>query len=352
MAYLISGMQQLGVGVRSKEESWKWYRRCFGMDVPVFQEAAEAPFMTRYTGDKVQSRDAALAINLKGGSGFEIWQYTSRETVYPDKPALLGDLGIQIGRIKTPNAAACFNAFKSDGVEILSEPCADPSGAVHFFIRDPWGNLFEMREQADYFTEKPSLTGGPCGAVLGVSDIDGALSLYKDILGYDEVVYDETGIFEDLKGLPGGEERFRRVLLTHSCKRKGAFSRVFGKSSLELIQALHRKGEPMFAGRYWGDAGFIHLCFDINGMEDLKKALEEKGYPFTVDSGSSFDMGEAAGRFTYIEDPDGTLIEFVETHRIPIMKKLNWYLNLTGRDPAKPLADWMLKLLGLGRVRD
>ena len=352
MAYLISGMQQLGVGVRSKEESWKWYRRYFGMDVPVFQEAAEAPFMTRYTGEKVQSRDAALAINLKGGSGFEIWQYTSRETVYPEKAAVLGDLGIQIGRIKTPDAAACFEIFKTEGVEILSELAEDPSGTLHFFIRDPWGNLFEMREQQDYFLKKTALTGGPCGAFLGVSDIDRALPLYKDVLGYDKVVYDEEGVFEDLKGLPGGDGKFRRVLLTHSSPRKGAFSRVFGKSSLELIQALDRKGEPMFAGRFWGDAGFIHLCFDINGMEDLKAVLEEKGYPFTVDSGSSFDMGEAAGRFTYIEDPDGTLIEFVETHRIPIMKKLNWYLNLTGRDPEKPLADTLLKLLGLGRIKD
>ncbi len=352
MAYLISGMQQLGVGVRSKEESWKWYRKHFAMDVPVFQEAAEAPFMTRYTGNKVQSRDAALAINLKGGSGFEIWQYTSRETASPDKAAVLGDLGIQIGRIKTPDAAACFEAFKTDGVEILTEPAEDPSGTLHFFIRDPWDNLFEMREQKDYFLKKPSLTGGPCGAVLGVSDIDRALPLYQDVLGYDRIVYDEEGYFEDLMGLPAGDERFRRVLLTHSSPRKGAFSRVFGQSSIELIRSLDRKGSPMFSGRFWGDAGFIHLCFDINGMEELKAALEEKGFPFTVDSGSSFDMGEAAGRFTYIEDPDGTLIEFVETHRIPIIKKLNWYLSLTGRNPEKPLPDTLMKLLGLGRIRD
>jgi len=33
-------------------------------------------------------------------------------------------------------------------------------------------------------------------------------------------------------------------------------------------------------------------------------------------------MGEASGHFAYVEDPDGTLIEFVETHKIPIIKKL------------------------------
>ena len=61
-------------------------------------------------------------------------------------------------------------------------------------------------------------------------------------------------------------------------------------------------------------------------MEALRKECEEKGYPFTVDSekalGETFDMGEAAGRFSYIEDPDGTLIEFVETLKVPLVKKL------------------------------
>ena len=33
----------------------------------------------------------------------------------------------------------------------------------------------------------------------------------------------------------------------------------------------------------------------------------------------SFTMGDAGGHFTYIEDPDGYLIEFVETHKIPII---------------------------------
>ena len=57
-------------------------------------------------------------------------------------------------------------------------------------------------------------------------------------------------------------------------------------------------------------------------------------------------------RFAYIEDPDGTLIEFVETHKIPIMKKWNWYLDLTKRNPEKRLPGWMLKALGFGRVKD
>lgn len=62
-------------------------------------------------------------------------------------------------------------------------------------------------------------------------------------------------------------------------------------------------------------------------MDALKQECEDAGFPFTVDSADSFDMGEAAGRFTYIDDPDGTWIEFVETHKVPIAK--NWASSST-----------------------
>jgi hypothetical protein len=86
-------------------------------------------------------------------------------------------------------------------------------------------------------------------------------------------------------------------------------------------------------------------------MEILEKKCAKVGFPFTVNSRDSFDMGEASGHFSYLEDPDGTLIEFVETHRMPIIKKLGLYLDLRKRDAHKPLPDWMLKSLKFARVR-
>jgi hypothetical protein len=86
-------------------------------------------------------------------------------------------------------------------------------------------------------------------------------------------------------------------------------------------------------------------------MDKLKDQCKKAGFPFTVDSANSFDMGEAAGRFSYIEDPDGTLIEFVETHKIPIMKKIGWYLDLTKRPYGKPLSPFIINMLKLMKVK-
>ncbi|MFX8942022.1 hypothetical protein ABTN11_20210, partial [Acinetobacter baumannii] len=90
----------------------------------------------------------------------------------------------------------------------------------------------------------------------------------------------------------------------------------------ELIEIKDSSPKKIYANRYWGDCGFIHLCFDVLNMNTLKGICTSKGYHFTVDSANSFTMGESAGRFCYVEDPDGTLIELVETHKVPIYKKL------------------------------
>ena len=158
--------------------------------------------------------------------------------------------------------------------------------------------------------------------------------VYRDILGFDETVYDETDMFEDFSGIPGGNHLFRRVLLRHTDIKNGAFSRLFGKSEIELAEVKDRTPKSIYEGRIWGDPGFIHLCYDVNGMDELREKAKVHGFPFTVDSAramDTFDMGDAAGNFAYIQAPEGTLIEFVETHKIPLIKKLGWYIDFRKR---------------------
>jgi len=151
--------------------------------------------------------------------------------------------------------------------------------------------------------------------------------------------------------LPNGEGKFRRVLLTHEDNRTGGFAKLFGRSEIELIQSLDRTPNKIFEDRYWGELGYIHLCFDIRGMDALVKECDETGLPFKVLSNPDFDMGDANGHWGYIEDADGTLIEFVETHKVPLIKKIGWSINLKNRDPHKPLPNWLMKAMSLNRVK-
>ncbi|WP_107039835.1 VOC family protein [Brumimicrobium mesophilum] len=354
MEKIICGIQQIGIGVPDVQEIWKWYRKFFGVDVRIFEEAAEAPLMTRYTGDKVQARTATLALSMEGGGGFEIWQYTSRDTEKAKFEIQLGDLGLYICRIKSRDVKASYEFMKSKGAKVLGDLKKTPHGEPHFFVEDPNGNIFNVVQEHTVFqkTKFEGKTGGAAGVMIGVSDIAAAKKLYADILGYSTVEYDETDVFDCFSDLPHGDKKVRRVLLSHPEKREGPFAPLLGPTKIELVQAIERTdAKKIFKDRFWGDWGFIHLCFDVRNMDELQKECEAAGFPFTVDSGSTFDMGEAGGRFSYIEDPDGSWIEFVETHKVPVMKKLGWYINLKNRNPKKALPTWMLKAMGMNRVK-
>lgn len=355
MEKIISGIQQIGIGVPDVQKVWKWYRKFFGVNIKVFEDAAEAPLMTKYTGGKVHSRTASLALSMEGGGGFEIWQYTSRNTEKAEFDINLGDYGLYSCRIKSKNVNASYNYFKDNGADLISSLKQRPDGKLHFLVKDPNGNIFDIVDCSGWFsnTKHPSQCGGVAGTMIGVSNMEKSLKLYKEVLGYDKVVYDSSDVFSCFSKLSGGNGKVRRVLLKHSTLRKGPFAQLLGPTEIELVQHLERTdARPIFQNRFWGDWGFIHLCFDIQGMDVLKKECEQAGFPFTVDSDKTFDMGEAGGRFSYIEDPDGTLIEFVETHKVPVMKKWGWYINLKNRNPNKHLPKWMLKAMGMNKVKD
>lgn len=342
----------MGIGVQDVHQAWTWYRKHLGMDVKIFEEAAEAGLMLPYTGGKPQARHAILALNVQGGGGFEIWQYTSRKPQPAMQAFQLGDLGINICRMKSHDVALSYRLMQKQGVDLIGELQEAPGGGKHFYMRDPWGNIFEITEGIDWFRKTATPNGGVQGAVIGVSDMDAARKLYSTVLGYDIEMYDQTGKFDDFAALPGGDRTFRRVGLRHSDPGKGGFGKMLGTTEIELVEVQDYQPSKIFDKRYWGDLGYIHLCFDVVNMQALQNDCEKQGFPFTVDSSNSFDMGEAAGHFSYVEDPDGTLIEFVETHKVPVMKRLGWYIDLRKRNPAKSLPKWMLRAMSLNRKKD
>ncbi len=348
---IIYGIQQIGVGVSDIETAFRWYGTNLGADVPVFDDSNVATHMAKYMGDKPHQKRAILALNMQGGSGYELWQYQDRKPEAPKQPVLLGDMGIFAVKIKSRDITTSYRRLSGNGVTCLTFPGTDPIDRENFFIQDPENSPIQIVASDDWFVKPKTDIGGVCGAIIGVSDIDKALELYHDILGYDKIIYDQTRKFADFKDLPGGDEHFRRVLVEPSVKPTGGFAELFGPGQLELVQVTTREPMKIFADRYWGDIGFIHLCFDVRGIELLIEECAHKGFPFQVDSQDTFEMGEAAGRWGYLEDPDGTLIEFVETHKLPIMEKWNLSLDLRKRNPHKPLPKWLLKALGMNRVK-
>lgn len=345
--YTISAIQQIGVGTMDFRRSWDWYIDTLGFDVKILEDDTVAERMLPYTGNQAQKRHACIAVNMQGGSGLEIWQYSERKPQPCAFDIMVADTGVFAAKIKCLDVKR-FHKELTDKNIVCSNITVDPAGTPCFFMNDPFGNSFQIIGRKDVFIGSGRLCGGVIGAMTGVRDMQRSIAFYRDILGYDTVVYDVNGKFDDWSIMPGADELYRRVLLARSQEPSGPFAGLLGSNTIELVQALDRSPRKIFEGRYWGDPGFIQLCYDVTGMDALKEFCAAKGHPFTVDScpnGERFDMGQASGRFTYIEDPDGSLIEFVETHKIPLAAKLGLYLNLDRRKSSKPLPKFLFRIM-------
>lgn len=351
MSAFITGIQQVGIGVCDAQEAKYLYRDLFGMDVLVFDDIANAHLMTQYTGNEIHQRRAILSLNMQGGGGFEIWQFTSRKPSTHTNQPRIGDIGIFGIKIKAADIYNAHRFFGKSELNGITPVFQAPDGNKHFWIKDRYGNDFNVVEGKSWFKRDKKICGGVVGAIIGVSDMAKALDFYKNILGITEVVYDIIAPYTDVPREQQANNVCRRVLLTKQPALQGAFSKLLGCVNIELVEARSRVPDKIFANRFWGDCGFIHLCFDVTNMEGLKEYVISQRHHFTVDSADTFPMGNSGGRFCYMEDPDGTLIELVETHKVPVIKKLGIYFNLKKRKNKSPLPDWMLSLLSLNKIK-
>ena len=349
----INLIQHIGTGVPDTETAWKWYRKFFGLNIPMFDSVAEAPLMQIYTNNKVMSKRATMVLNMQGGCAMEIIEMKNHVCKSSNRELLLGDLGIFISKVKVKNIATAYKFFKDNSVEIISEIIKTPDNKETFFVKDLNGLIFQIVPDVKWFSLNKHFSGGIAGCIIGVSDIDKAKKFYCNLLSFDKIIYDKTGVFEDFAAVPGGKSQVRRVLLAQSNGPAGVFSEIAGSAQIELVQVLDRTPQKIFKGRIWGDSGFVHLGLDVKGMTQLEIEFAKNGFPFTCDSTNALNMGNNTQvHCTYIEDPDGTLVELIEVYKIPILKKIGWFLNVEKRDPKKPLPSWILKGLRFSAVKD
>lgn len=317
------------------------YKELFGLDVLIFDDHAEANLMTQYTGNKVHSRRAILTMNLQGGGGFEIWQFRDRKPL-ENINNYYGAIGVYAAIIKSRDIHKSWNRFNDRNDVRISNLEIDNYGQTYFWLTDSLKNNYKISEFSHWFQDLKKDTGGIVGGVIGVSNMEKSKVFYQNVLGLKSVIYDET--------FSQNGYQFRKVGLVKRAIGVGAFDALLGDVFIELVQS-EKLIKKIFQDRFWGDCGFIHLCFDVVCMDSLKENSNKYGYNFSVDSENSFGMGNASGRFCFIEDPDGTLIELVETHKVPILKKLGLFLNLKNRKKGKPLPNFIIKLLALSKVK-
>ncbi|MDX6377306.1 MAG: lactoylglutathione lyase [Gaiellaceae bacterium] len=139
-------------------------------------------------------------------------------------------------------------------------------------------------------------------AGMTVSDLDRALSFWRDALGMETVVDQESrgGYFEAIVG-----ER-DVVVRTHHLAFGGEGARV------ELFEFVSPAG-----GRHQSrpaDVGFAHVCVAVeSGLDELVARLLRAGGSTATPDPVVIDRGaNAGGRALYLRDPDGHVLELFE----------------------------------------
>ena len=354
MTYVIQGIQHVGIAVSNMDASLKLYRKLFGLDIPFFDAVAAAPLMDSHCNGVTIVKRASMVLNHQGGCAVEVISPTSFIPRGPVFELAIGDLGIGCTTVKTPD----IRVMHEHALSILPDSCdrelvLDPIGRLTFYMRDHDNNLFQILESDTWFTSNGHPSGGIMGCTIGVSDMEAAFKLYCDILGYDKVVTDVLGSFEDWAHLPGGEENYRRVILAQTSTGTGGFASMMGPTTIELVQCQNRKARFIFDERIWADTGIAHLGFDVRGMKELGVHLEKDGFGFRCDTDDALSMGDHTSvHCTYIDDPDECWIELIEVHKIPIIEKLGIVMDVQKRTPSKPLPKWMLHALRFNRIKD
>ena len=144
MQNYITGIQQIGIGVKNLRESTLFYKDIFGLDVLIFDDTSDAHLMTQYTGGKVYNRQAVLTMNLSGGGGFEVWQYNNRTPQESKKEIKYGDLGIYAAKIKCRNIINAHLFLSAKANLTVSAIQIDPAQNQHFWVKDNVGNCFNI----------------------------------------------------------------------------------------------------------------------------------------------------------------------------------------------------------------
>jgi catechol 2,3-dioxygenase-like lactoylglutathione lyase family enzyme len=137
-----------------------------------------------------------------------------------------------------------------------------------------------------------------------VADKEKTKAFYNGLLGLEIAL--ETEIEDDEfsrgVGLPG-----TKVLATF-------FKLPANNGLIETFQYVHPAGKPIPAGSQANDAGWQHLCFQVDDIEKTTKELQAKGIeflspPVTISASHPHFAGV---RFCYFRGPDREVLEILQ----------------------------------------
>jgi len=210
--------------------------------------------------------------------------------------ANLWDPGATMLILNVDHLEASLDALKKAGGEIVSAEGKPVSldGTRAVIARDPDGYLLELIE-----SPKP-------GAAIGVTvaKVEQTHRFYEDLLGFkiqSPVRFENKAL--KLAGLSGGEYRVSSALIPGTSIRIEFFEfrKVSGPAGERIT--------PHSVRYRIQDPGAPQFQFRVRDLDHLLEESKRRSVPFV--SVGQKPIERAFGRFVFVTDPDGVLVEFV-----------------------------------------
>ncbi|MFZ3169722.1 MAG: VOC family protein [Candidatus Methanoperedens sp.] len=130
-----------------------------------------------------------------------------------------------------------------------------------------------------------------------VSDMEGSLKFYRDLLGLKVIKdFSEKGDYIDsILGLSGVHLRMVKLVTADG-------------SMIELLQYLSHPNQPPIKSGIC-NLGCSHIAFTVDNIDEEYRRLLENGVRFNC---SPYISPDGYAKVAFCHDPDGTSIELVE----------------------------------------
>ncbi len=317
---MINALQHVGQGVRDVDRTYGFYKRHFGFKAKLNDLTVASKEMAAVIGS-VETMRMMMAVNAKGGGIIELIEHKSRPIMAAPADTF-GNYGIIEVGYGARNIDHVVADFQASGAEFLTPVCElSLNGGRRWryaYLRDPDGLLLQLTEDLGPRPLQPSNPEvyGVTHVGIGVSNLERSREFYRSVLGFDRLLYELEGHMPDMDAITGGPLRMKMAILERSLPASGPLAGLLRQGVVKLVEVPDRKGKHLYAGRCWGDVGCMEVCFDVSDLRATVADMEQRGIkiylpPVDINMGSG-----SKGAAAYIQDPDGTTIEFVEVKSI------------------------------------
>ena len=318
---MINAMQHIGQGVRDVDTTYDFYKRLLGFKIKLNDLTVASKEMASVIGS-VETMRMMMAVNAKGGGIIELIEHKSRPITGIPEDGLYGNYGILEAGYGVRNIEKVISDLKTKGVHFLTPICElqlnNGRRWRYAYLKDPDGLPLQLTEDS-----QPGVLDVPQAGVygvthvgIGVSNLDRSKEFYKTALGFDRLLYEFEGIVPEMESVAGRPLRAKMAILERSLPPTGSMANLLPRGVIKLYEVLDRKGRHIYDGRCWGDIGCMEMCLDVSNLLETVEAMKKKGIKIYLPP-VEIGMGTGSkGLVAYIQDPDGTTIEFVEVKSV------------------------------------